>query len=51
MIEEGQSVANPDSDFSNRFLDHVVYIYKSGGGRGRGGGDTRNFRGLFREKS
>ena len=23
MIEKGQSVANPDSDFSNRFLDHV----------------------------
>ena len=50
MIEEGQSVPNPDSDFSNRLLDHVFQIYFQEEGETEVGGTRRIFAGCF-EKS
>ena len=38
MIEKGQSVPNPDSDFSNLFVDHVFSIYFQEDGEAEVGG-------------
>ena len=43
MIEKGQSVPNPDSDFSNLFLDHVFSIFFQEEGEAEVGGT----RGIF----
>ena len=38
IIEKGQSVPNPDSDFSNLFLDHVFSIFFQEDGEAEVGG-------------